>query len=638
MAVVAGAAGSRVGIHDNFFELGGDSILGLQIVARARDLGMNFTVQQLFEHQTVAALAAEVTVALTPVGAPAPPAPVEPAIVEPAPAAAVPAPRTEFPMANLPREAVNALLAGRTLDDLFPLAPIQEGILFHSLEAPASGVYFEQVVLAHGPELDIDALESAWRRAVERHPSLRTSFHWDGLAHPVQAVHQIVALPIVRHDWSTVPQNELTARMEAFLAEDRRRGFDLNEAPLMRLAFVRTASGWQLVWSFHHLVLDGWSVSVLLREIQADLAGGAVAPAPPYREFVAWMGRKDFAEAEQFWRTQLRRVAGPTPLVVDTPTEVAPDEVYDCDEIELDMVKTARLRTFCRRERLTLSTVAHGAWALLLSRYSGEEDVLFGSTVAGRPSDLAGAERMVGCFINTLPLRVPVPQGLNVIGWLGDLQARQMALHKFESTPLVRVREWSGLGGDVPLFETVVLFQNQALEMASGEREAGWRRAGVRVHERTNYPLVAEFIPGAGRLTLRLTYDRRRLRPDAAARMLGHVETLLTAIASGGDRPLGGLPLLEDRERRQLLGEWNDTARAYDAGMTVHAMIDAQAERTPDAVAVVFETMPSSPTASSTCARTRSRAACKPSGWPRARWSASPWTGRSSWCRRCSAC
>jgi natural product biosynthesis luciferase-like monooxygenase protein len=341
-----------------------------------------------------------------------------------------------------------------------------------------------------------------------------------------------------------------------------------------------------MVWSFHHLVLDGWSVSVLLRELQADLAGTPVAAAPPYRDFVAWMGRKDFADAEQFWRTQLLAVAGPTPLVVDTPTEVPPDEVYDCDEIELDMVKTARLRTFCRRERLTLSTVAHGAWALLLSRYSGEEDVLFGSTVAGRPSELAGADRIVGCFINTLPLRVSVPREANVVGWLGELQARQMALNKVESTPLVRVREWSGLGRDVPMFESVVLFQNQSLDSAGGE--GSWRRSGVRVHERTNYPLVAEFIPGAGRLTLRLTYDRRRLRPDAVARMLGHVETLLTAIAGGGDRPLGGLPLLEDRERRQLIGEWNDTAHVYDTATTVHAMIETQARRTPDAVAVVF--------------------------------------------------
>ncbi len=577
----------RVSIHDNFFELGGESILGLQIVARARDLGIAFTVQQLFEHQTVAALAAEVSVSLTPVGAPAPaPAPVEPAPAEPVPAA--PAPRTEFPMANLPREAVDALLAGRTLDDLFPLAPIQEGILFHSLEAPASGVYFEQVVLALGTELDVEMVQRAWHRAVARHPSLRTSFHWDGLAHPVQAVHQTATLPITEADWTATPESELTARMEAFLAEDRRCSFDLTQAPLMRLAFVRSTAGWQMVWSFHHLVLDGWSVAVLLREIQADLAGGPLPSAPPYREFVAWMGRKDFADAEQFWRTQLLGVAGPTPLVVDAPTEVAPDDVYDCDELELDMVKTARLRTFCRRERLTLSTVAHGAWALLLARYSGEEDILFGSTVAGRPSDLAGAERMVGCFINTLPLRVPVLQDANVVGWLGELQARQMALHKFESTPLVRVREWSGLSRDAAMFESVVLFQNQSLDMAGGEREAGWRRAGVRVHERTNYPLVAEFIPGAGRLTLRLTYDRRRLRPDAVARMLGHVETLLTAIATGGDRPLGGLPLLEDRERRQLVGEWNATARAYDMATTVHAMIEAQAQRTPDAVAVVF--------------------------------------------------
>jgi natural product biosynthesis luciferase-like monooxygenase protein/amino acid adenylation domain-containing protein len=569
----------RVSVDDNFFELGGESILALQIVARARDLGIPISVQQIFEHQTVAALAAAVAAPPAPPASPAPPA-------APAPPA--------FPRAGLPPEIVTALTDGRCIEDLFGLAPIQEGMLFHTLDAPASGVYVEQVVLTHGPDLDVDAFEGAWRRAVDRHASLRTSFHWEGLPHPVQAVHRQVSLPVTRHDWSALPAHEATERLRALLAEDEKRGFDVAEPPLVRLALVRTAASWELVWTFHHLVLDGWSVALLLREVLADYAAGdrgtPLSPPPTsYRDFVEWIGRRDLAQAEQFWRAELSGVSGPTPLVVDTPACEAPGhEGYDCEEVELDMVRTAQLRALCRKERLTLSTVAHGAWALLLARYSGEEEVLFGSAVAGRPADLAGVEHVVGCFINTLPARVRVPETAGLVGWLREIQARQTRLQPFESTPLRRIHDWSSVAPDVPLFESVVLFQNQSLDLAGGGRDTGWQRSRLRVPERTNYPLVAEFIPGSGRLTLRLSYDRRRLHPDVVTRMAGHMLTFLTAMAAGGERRLETLPLLEEQERHQLLVDWNETARPYDTEACVHHLIQAQARRTPDAVAVVF--------------------------------------------------
>ena len=474
---------------------------------------------------------------------------------------------------------------------------MQQGMLFHSLYAPESGVYFEQLSCTLRGDLDIPAFERAWQRVVDRHPVLRTSFVWKQLDKMLQVVHRRVKLPLEQQDWRGLPPAEQTARLEALLQRERRRGFDLSQAPLIRLALIRTAEdAYYFVWNHHHILLDGWSQPLLLKEVFAfyeafrrgqDLH---LEPPRPYRDYITWLQQQDPAEAESFWRRMLAGFSSPTPLGVDRPREsaVGQEEQYDLLETWLSMETTAALQALARQHRLTLSTLVQGAWALLLSRYSGEKDVVFGATVSGRSADLPGIETMVGLFINTLPVRVQIKPGVSVVDWLKELQARLVEMRQYEYSPLVQIQEWSEVPRGLPLFESILVFENYPVDASLREQQGSLVVENIRSIEQTNYPLTVVSGPGE-RLPLKIAYDVRRFDADTIRRMLRHLETLLAGMAAEPEGAVSALPLLTEAERQHLLVEWNATAVSYPPDVTVHQLFEAQAERTPDAVAVASE-------------------------------------------------
>jgi natural product biosynthesis luciferase-like monooxygenase protein/amino acid adenylation domain-containing protein len=558
----------RVGTREDFFELGGDSLLALRVVARAREAGLALTVERLFQARTVAALA-EAATPHEPLAAPPPLEPTE-------------------EQARLQR-ALGA-------EDVYPLSPIQEGVLFHTLEAPRSGVYCEQLVLSHGPGVEEAALREAWRGALERHASLRCSFHWEGLERPVQAVHSRVELPFEVLDWSAVPPHAVSERLQALLREERRRGFELSRPPLMRLALVRLQDGGHhLVWTYHHLLVDGWATAVLLEEVFSRHAALQrsqplhLPPVRPYRDYIAWLQQRQARSDEPFWRSWLEGLTAPTALGVDRPAppvDAEPAEPLDVLR-PLSPEASARLRAFARAHRLTLGTLVHGAWALLLGRYSGQREVLFGSTLAGRPAELPGVESMVGVFINTLPLRVRLPPQARVRPWLEELQAHQLTLRPLEHGSLVELQGFSSIPRGQPLFESILVYQNEPLAQAVARWGGGWRADAVRLPERTHFPLVVEALPGPEALALRASYSPHRLDAASVERMLGHLETLLLGLVEDPERPLGELPLLTQAERHQLLVEWNPPAPPASE-QCLHELFAAQARRTPEAPALAF--------------------------------------------------
>ena len=332
-------------------------------------------------------------------------------------------------------------MSTKNVEDFYPLSPMQQGMLFHSLFAPESGVYVEQMSCTLRGDLDLSAFERAWQRVVDRHPILRTAFVGEGLKEPVQVVHRKVQLPVEQQDWRTFPPTEQEACLESFLQAERERGFDLSKAPLMRLALMRTDDdAYEFIWTNHHILLDGWSIPLLLQEVFAfyesfrrgqDLRLG---PPRPYRNYIVWLKRQNMEQAEAFWRTTLAGFTAPTDLVVDRPLEGVADqkERYDEQEVWLSRETTAALRSLAQQHHLTLNTLVQGAWALLLSRYSGEEDVVFGATVSGRPTDLPESEFMIGLFINTLPVRVRVPPEALVVDWLKGLQGQLVDMRQYE--------------------------------------------------------------------------------------------------------------------------------------------------------------------------------------------------------------
>ena len=432
---------------------------------------------------------------------------------------------------------------------------------------------------------------------MDRHGILRTGFVWQGLKEPVQVVHRQVPLPWVDEDWRGLQVSEQEQRLEAFLGEDRRQRFDLGRPPLMRMALFQAAEQtWHFVWSHHHLLLDGWSLPLLFKELmityEGVLRGAEIAleRPRPYRDFIAWLARQNLQPVEAFWRDTLRGFTAATPLAMERTAggSLPPPEAGHAEELlRLSPETTSALEHLARGQQLTLNTIVQGAWALLLSRYSGHDDVLFGATVSGRSAPLAGIEAMIGLFINALPVRVRVSPDALALAWLRQLQEQQVELLQYEHSPLVEVQGWSDVPPGHALFESLLVFENYPIDRSLRQYTGSVRIGNVRHPEFTNYPLSIVVAPGP-ELSLRVSYECRRFEAAAIARALGHVQTLLEALAGNPRQRVAELPLLTAVEHRQLR-QWNDTRVVSTDERWVHQLFEAQAERTPDAPAVLFE-------------------------------------------------
>jgi amino acid adenylation domain-containing protein len=476
------------------------------------------------------------------------------------------------------------------IEDVYRLSPLQEGMLFESLYAPEADAYVVQVSWTLGGDLDPAALRRAWEEIVRRHAVLRTSFHWEELDHPHQVVHPQVELPWTEEDWRGVPLEEQERRLE----EDRRKGLDLETAPLFRLRLIRLEKEvWRHVWTQHHLLLDGWSISRLLQELFIAYAAfrrgtqPVLPPTRPFREYVEWLLRRDPREAEAFWRRELAGFSAPSLLGASTGLRHDFGGRGRLDAF-LELESTAALTELARRHRLTLNTLIQGAWALLLARRSGEEDVVFGVVVSGRTAaELPGIETAVGPFINTIPLRARLAPDERLLPWLAGIQERQLEARQFEHSSLVEVQGWSGVPRDRPLFESLMAFEGSLVDPSLEVGIEDVRVLDASANHVSRAPVTFVARPDGGRLHLTLTWDRQRFEPSEPGRWIGHLLTLFRGMAEDPDRTLAGLPLLAEAERHQLSVEWNDTAVAFPPGLTLHGLFLAQAERTPEAVAVV---------------------------------------------------
>ncbi|MFL5804695.1 MAG: amino acid adenylation domain-containing protein [Roseiflexaceae bacterium] len=482
----------------------------------------------------------------------------------------------------------------KNIEDMYPLSPMQQGMLFHARYAPDSALYFVQWATVLRGDLNGPAFQEAWQAAIDRHPALRTLFIWEGLDAPLQVVRQQARARWVELDWRHLAEGVQQEELAALLAADQSCGFDLSRAPLLRFHLIRLGDNTvQFVWSFHHLLLDGWAIALILKEVFAQYTalchGAAFEPAParPYREYIAWLQHRDLAQAERFWRTALRGFTAPTPFIGDQARQGSAGigehgERYDA----LPAADTARLQSFARVHQLTISTLVHGAWALLLSRYSGEEDVVFGSVVAGRPVELAGAETTIGLFLNTLPVRVRIERDAVVLSWLQAFQAQQVEARQYEYSPLAQVQGWSEVDHGMPLFESLLSFENYPAEsLALGGPKL--QVYGGRAIERTNYPLNLSVMPG-DELSLKLIYNTRRFDAATIERLAGHFKTLLQSIAADPSQRLADVVLLTEGERRQLLVGWNTTTTDCPRDHCLHELFEAQVVQTPDAIAAVF--------------------------------------------------
>ncbi|QRN94792.1 non-ribosomal peptide synthase/polyketide synthase [Archangium violaceum] len=505
---------------------------------------------------------------------------------------------SDFPLARLPAPALDTLLAttGQDIEEIYPLSPLQQGMLFHYLLAPESAVYFEQTAWTMNQRLDLEAFRKAWQGVLDRNPILRTSFHWKDLDAPLQVVHTRAVLPFEEHDWRGLSAEEQRSRFERFLAEDRQRGFLPSRAPLMRVTAIRLGEdSYRFLWSNHHLLLDGWSLGLIIHEVFAlydAFRTGSTAQLPsrpPFRDYIAWMQGRDASADESFWRSTLAGLSAPTPLPSDTHAAPAGGEAPSSHSFELELGPgdTSAIQAFARQHQLTLNTLAQASWALVLSRYSGESDVVFGTTVAGRPPELPGSDNMMGLFINTLPVRVSLPSASSaVLPWLKSLQDHQLQARQYEYSSLVQLQALSGIPRGNSLFESLLVVENYPLDSAMQQRTSMEVKDFLAV-ERTNYPLTLAVLPG-DHIHLRLSYEAPRFESASMQRLLAHWRNALVSLVANASSSLGDLSLLSDSERAQVVDEWNATGFDYPRDACIHQIFEQQAALRPDAIAVEF--------------------------------------------------
>ncbi|MFE7133982.1 amino acid adenylation domain-containing protein [Streptomyces sp. NPDC057638] len=544
-ALVAEVLGlPTVGVHDSFFELGGDSIVAIQLVNRARAAGLALTPREVFRLRTVAALAR----------------------VADGPAAQVPAER--------PAVALDP--------DALPVSPLQEGFFFHAqYESDAEAdLYVVQELFELTGTVDPARLRDALQLLLDRHALLRASFHQLPGGEVVQRLAERVTLP-----WAEA--GTAGTSLEELLAADRAEPFDLARPPLLRATLIRDGYRHRLLLTLHHIVADGWSVSVLLPELLAACAGRELPEPVAPDAYLSWLAGRDRDAARAAWRAALAGLDGPTRLPQLTAAAAGERPAPRPEHVDTRLPDglTADLTACARAHGLTLSTVVHGLWAVLIGGVTGAEDIVFGTTVSGRTTEVEGLDSAVGLFINTVPARVGLRAAEPLVELLRRVQDDHAALLDHQHLGLAEIQRTAG-GGD--LFDTLVVFENHPTARLDADRDPAALGIGeVEVFDAVHYPLALIVEPQDGYLRLRFKHDAARLDQLTVAVLAQRFVSLLETLVSEPRRPVGRIALLSDRERERL-AELNATGRPVTEATLVSRFAE-QVARTPGATAVVFE-------------------------------------------------
>jgi arthrofactin-type cyclic lipopeptide synthetase A len=555
----------RVGRHDHFFELGGHSLLAVGLIERMRQIGMSSDVRVLFSQPTLAALAAaegsgrEVEV----------------------PANRIPADCTHITPELLPGGAAN-------VQDIYPLAPLQEGILYHHITAAQGDPYLLQSLLAFDSLERVEAFAAALREVMARHDILRTAVVWEGLTSPVQVVWREAILPVQEVELDPAHGAIIDQLHQRFDA--RRYRLDVSQAPLLRLMYARDPAHNRLVGIllFHHLAMDHIALEAMREEIHASLSGHSetLAPPVPYRNYVAQtrLGVSE-QEHEAFFRQMLGDIDEPTlPFALQN----VQGDGSNIEEAEQTLASGLyqRMQQQARSAGVSVASLIHLAWAQVLAATSGQQSVVFGTVLMGRMQGGAGADRALGVFINTLPLRVDVGQGARAA--VKSTHSRLTALLAHEHGSLALAQRCSGVAAPAPLFSALLNYRHSDDVEQKTSRQTWQGIETLANEERTNYPFTLSVDDlGTG---LRLT--SRTLLNIGAQRICAYVQSalngLVEALETTPQRPLNSLPLLPQEERQRLLIEFNATEVDCPMDQPLQALFEQQVQRQPDAIAVQF--------------------------------------------------
>lgn len=521
-----------IGVGDNFFEIGGDSISSIQVTAQLRKAGFRLAPRDVFQRPTLSALAEYLDENRSTPGS-------------------VTATAPQLPWdADLLRQRLAE--AFPTLQDAYPLSATQRGIYYQGLLLPkSSGAYIEQVTFDVDGALDPLRFEAAWQHVIDTTDMLRAAVIRRGGQQPSQAI--LVAAPFALDllDLSAKSDTEQASAIDALVLTERVRGFDLKSPPLMRVVLVKRAPGRsRVVWTYHHLILDGWSEPLVLSAVFRSYAALAASTRPEpassarYRDFVAWTEAQDLAAAEGYWRSALAGFDTPA-VVVDGSPGVKPPAAGEilhgwCDVV-LSPANTERIEQSARHAGVTLATAIHGAWALLIHRATGLADVLIGSVASGRACDVPGIDALAGLVVVTQPLRSRPSGDSTLVAWLRLLQIQMAEMREYEHTPLAQIQQWSEVpAARRPLFDSIVVVGNYAGSDLSACGQSVVEISDVASYTQPQYALTLFIVAGPS-LRVRLVYEKKRYAAATAKALLDEYASVLNSIAENPGQCIAGL-------------------------------------------------------------------------------------------------
>ncbi|MCW8928794.1 MAG: amino acid adenylation domain-containing protein, partial [Gammaproteobacteria bacterium] len=485
------------------------------------------------------------------------------------------------------------------VEDIYPLSPMQKGMLFHSTFHSEEEMYIEQLQLNFTGELNVEVFEEAWQSVIAKHSILRTLFVYEQGLEALQIVQKNVNCKIQVVDFNGWDEFHL----QDFLKADRVRGFKLDEAPLMRLHLLKLEEKNLLVWTFHHLLADGWSTALILQEVlhsyQTLMQGKSKDKtkdktirhelADDYKEFISYLLRQDKQAEEDYWKRYLKVSEGQSPSATELPLTMAHFDASNMGEIKkfkIDFTseKTKGLIDFSKKYHLTINTLIQGIWGLLLGKYSHTNDVQFGVVVSGRPTDISGIEKKVGLFINSLPMKIIIDKKQSTHEWFKSLQKEQVEHQLFHHSAINDIQHWSQVQAS-DLFNHVFVFENYPVSDALSGNDLPLNVLDLEMVEKTNFPLTVS-VTLSDCLAIEFGYDSKVYNEFSIQTIASQLEFIIDSVLQTPEVPVSELKWLSESDEQNLLVELNKTEQSYKQYECLQTTFEKQAELFPEKIAV----------------------------------------------------
>ncbi|MEO7584887.1 MAG: condensation domain-containing protein, partial [Ferruginibacter sp.] len=490
-------------------------------------------------------------------------------------------------------EPFEGLQRKQSIEGIYRLSGLQQGMLFHGLYDETAGAYVEQFSCdLLNPNLE--AFSESWQSIIKHHSILRSAFYYDVFSIPVQCIYRNVKLVVDMQDYRGLNTSVLQYAIEKYVDNDRIKGFDFKSAPLMRVALLRLSEDqFRMIWTFHHILFDGWSLPILMEEFLSAyelLVSGKkvdVTQEDCYGDYIRYIEREDKQNEQSYWRKYMGGITQPTllPFISLNSQRTKGAGVYKSRYLRLNEKVTDKIKAYAQNNHLTTNTVMQGVWSLLLHHYTGTNDIVYGVVVSGRPEDLPGVEQRVGMYINTLPLRSIKRSGQPVSEWLQQMQQQQVASRQYQFTPLQDIQALSGISGD--LFDNILAFENYPVSKVVSSKKWSLNVQNVHIKEQSNYPLSL-IIGSAEQISIRFSYNSLLLQEAYVNQIHGHFENVLQQVISS-EATIDSIELITPAEEKKLLESFNSTSVKAYSGLSIVTLFEEQALATPSKTALIFE-------------------------------------------------